>query len=142
MRAPNVRLSHSVIVRAPGLLPMLYSVSELAAAIGVVERTLRDWLAYGVPHHRDVEGRIWVNGREFANWVQSMRRPQRTRRMKDDQAYCLHCKKVVELIELQTRRVRGKLTNTRGTCSLCGRMIHRGGRLASDLKSLVASKGP
>ncbi len=41
---------------------MFYQVSELAEAIGAVERTLRDWLVLGAPHLRDEEhGRVWIS---------------------------------------------------------------------------------
>ena len=132
MRSPNIRLPHSVIVKSPGLLPMQYTVRELAEAVGAVERTLRDWLAQGAPHTRDTKGHTWINGREFAGWVAHLRKPKRERKLKDSQGYCLHCRQVVELLEPQTRQVRGKLTNTRGKCARCGSIIHRGGRLASD----------
>lgn len=59
MKTSNIKLPHSVIVKSPGLLPMFYQVSELAEAIGAVERTLRDWLVLGAPHLRDEEhGRV------------------------------------------------------------------------------------
>jgi hypothetical protein len=141
MPAPNVKLSHSVIVKSPGLLPMLYTVGELAHAIGAVERTLRDWLAGGAPHRRDTNGHIWIHGREFAKWVEGMRKPVRKRRLRDDQAYCMHCRAIVKLMEPETRHVRGKLTLTSGRCKVCGRMVHRGGRIASNPKPANPSRG-
>ena len=45
---------------------MLYTVSEMAAALGVPERTLRDWLEAGAPHDREQHARIWIHGRKFA----------------------------------------------------------------------------
>ena len=136
-----IRLPHSAITKAPGLLPMLYTVAELARAIGVIERTLRDWLAHGAPHIRDADGHVWVNGREFAAWIEGMRKPERKRRMNDNQAYCMHCRKAVDLIKPETRHVRGKLTNTRGTCPQCGRTVNRGGRLVSNPKPTIPSEG-
>ena len=129
----HLKLPHSVIVKSPGLLPMLYSVHELAQAVGVVERTLRDWLANGAPHLRDDRGHLWVHGREFALWVTSQQRQSaRKSKLKDNQAYCMHCRDVVEILEPKTEIVRGKLTHTRGNCNRCKRTIHRGGRLVSN----------
>ena len=42
------RLPHSVIVRAPGLLPMLYTPRELERELGVPARTIREWLDRGL----------------------------------------------------------------------------------------------
>lgn len=136
----HLKLPHSVIVKSPGLLPMLYSVRELARAVNVVERTLRDWLANGAPHLRDERGHLWVHGREFALWVASQRRPARRPRLKDNQAYCMHCRDVVEILEPKTQMLRGKLTHTSGTCNRCGGTVHRGGRVASNSVSIL-SKG-
>ncbi len=40
---------------------MLYTVSEIAAALAVPERTLRDWLEAGAPHDREQHARIWIH---------------------------------------------------------------------------------
>ncbi len=143
MRPSHIKLPHSVIVKSPGLLPMHYTVAELAEAVGAVERTLRDWLMHGAPYLRGTNGHIWINGREFAGWVVSQRNPARKQRLREDQAYCMHCKSVVDLLAPETRHVRGKLTHTRGKCGRCGRIVHRGGRVASNpAPSLPEGKGP
>jgi hypothetical protein len=142
MTASNVKLTHSVIVKSPGLLPMLYTVAELAHAIGAVDRTLRDWLAGGAPHLRDADGHIWISGREFAKWVASMCKSERKPRMKDNQAYCMHCRTAVQLIKPETRHMSGKLTLTSGRCSVCGGRVHRGGRMVSNPAApLLGKKG-
>jgi hypothetical protein len=56
----RVWLSHSAIVKSPGLLPMLYTVRELSEAIGVHDPTLRDWLLAGAPHFYDKKVHIWM----------------------------------------------------------------------------------
>ena len=133
MRSSNIKLPHSVIVKSSGLLPMHYTIRELADAIGAVERTLRDWLANGAPNLRDTKGQIWINGKEFAGWVTLMRKPNRKRKkLKDNEGYCMHCRQAVEMLQPKTRHVRGKLTTTRGICSCCGRTIHRGGRIPTN----------
>jgi len=132
MKPLNIKLPHSVIVKSPGLLPMQYTVRELAEAVGAAERTLRDWLARGAPHLRDSHGHLWINGKEFANWVAGRRKPKRERKLKDSEGYCMRCKQVVELLEAQTQQIRGKLTCTRGKCPRCGCTIYRGGRVTSN----------
>lgn len=123
-----MNLPHTAIVKAPGLLPMLYKVSEIADELKVPERTLRDWLSAGAPHHRDERNNLWVNGRLFADWVQSKRKQKKTTRLSDNQAYCLRCKQVVELAHAEIIPIKGKLIHIKGACPQCGCTINRGGR--------------
>jgi len=123
------KLPHAVIVKSPGLLPMLYTVRELAAELGLPERTLRDWLARGAPHQRDQQGHIWINGSLFSVWAQAQRKPKPSPKLADDQAYCLHCRAVVTLVSPQRLPVKGKLVHIKGKCSICGCTINRGSRV-------------
>lgn len=54
------RLPHSVVVRAPGLLPMLYTLSELTEELRVSRAVIRGWLKRGLAHERDSRGHILV----------------------------------------------------------------------------------
>jgi hypothetical protein len=128
----RIKLPHVVIVKSPGLLPMMYTVREIAAAIAIPERTLRDWLGNGAPHHPDPQGRIWIVGTEFALWVEENRKPKKDIKMSENQAYCLRCRLAVDLLSPNTRHIRGKLTLTTGQCPHCKSTIHRGGRLRSN----------
>ena len=65
----NCRISRNVLIKAPGLLPMLYTPREIAEDLDVPETTLRDWLNHGAPHSRDESNHIWIDGRDFAAWV-------------------------------------------------------------------------
>jgi len=124
----QVHLPHVVIVRARGLLPMLYTAAELAGDLGVPERTLRDWLAGGAPHRRD-DGRIWIHGREFAAWVQATRTTHHSRQrspMRPGEAYCFGCCKPV-LVVNPTQRDHGRHVVWVGTCPECEMKVSRGG---------------
>jgi len=123
-----MKLPHSVIVKAPGLLPMLYSVRELSGELGIPDRTLRDWLEAGAPHQRDELRHIWINGMSFGQWVQDQRKAKRTVKLLDTEAYCLRCRGVVDLISPEKRALRGKLVQIKGICPKCGCVINRGTR--------------
>ncbi len=123
--AHHLRLPHSVIVRAPGLLPMLYMPSELAQELGVTASTIREWLAQGAPHQRDARGYFWIDGRRFAAWVKAMRHSQLSQPLGDDEAYCLRCRQPVKLLASTTTQ-RGKHILLNGVCPTCGSSIHRG----------------
>ena len=144
----RIKLPHCVIVKSPGLLPMLYKVSELAADLHVPDRTLRDWLEMGAPCIKDGSNHIWINGREFADWVTSHRKPKRERRLTDTQAYCLRCNQVVEMVGPEVLPLKGKLVNIRGTCPNCGCVINRGNRIpelttrSGDQESKESSNDP
>src|ERR1043165_8953837 len=129
----HIRLPHSAIIKSPGLLPMLYTVSEIAAALGVPERTLRDWLEAGAPHDREQNARIWIHGRKFAPWMPGMGDPAKSRKLKNDEAYCMRCSRPVQMTNVSTKAMQGKLIMIRGTCPFCGCTINRGGGLPSRL---------
>lgn len=122
-----MKLPHRVIVTAPGLLPLLYKAGELARELGIPERTLRDWLEAGAPSQRDELNRIWINGKAFSHWVKQQRKPKRTVKLPDSQAYCLRCKMVIELQDSQRRKFKGRLVLISGICPSCGGSVFRGG---------------
>jgi Domain of unknown function (DUF5679) len=138
--AARIRLTHSVIVKAPGLLPMLYLPAELAGELGMPVRTLYDWLKAGAPHVQDEGGNLWIDGRAFAAWVAANRQqPAARAKLGEDQAYCLRCKQAVTLVDPRREQVKGKLVLIKGRCPRCGAGINRGGR--SDRASEL-SAGP
>ena len=126
--APSFRIPHNVIVRSPGLLPMLYKVSEIAEELDIPDRTLRDWLSKGAPHQRDSRGHIWINGKRFSSWVTSIRKKKRTLKLRDDEAFCFRCNEAVKLISPEIRHIKGNLILIKGVCINCGCTINRGGR--------------
>jgi hypothetical protein len=122
------RLPHAMVVCAPGLLPMLYTLSELEEELRAPARTMRDWLDRGMPHQRDARGRVWINGNQWATWVQTVRAARSKRpRLNLDEAYCFRCHKPTKLI-VSTMEPQGKPALLRGTCLDCGTAIHRGVR--------------
>ncbi len=118
-------LPHSVVVRAPGLLPMLYRPAELAVDLGVLDRVVREWLRRDLPHQRDERGHVWIDGREAAQWVNRIQRSRSTPKLADDEAYCLPCHGSVKLLN-PTRTQHGKQIVLHGCCPNCGTSIHRG----------------
>ena len=125
----RLKLPHSVIIKSPGLLTMLYKVSELAEELSIPERTLRDWLEMGAPHQRDSRNHIWIPGDEFAIWVKWQKKLNKSRKLGDGEAYCLRCKQSVKLIDPLEKFIIGKLIHIKGTCDRCGCTINRGGRI-------------
>ncbi len=119
-----LKIPHLAIVRAPGLLPMLYTPSELGNELGIPVRTLRDWVARDMPHERDNQDRIWINGRDFAAWVETVRLARLEPKLQADEAYCLRCRKPVKLTKPKSR-VEGKRRLLEGVCPECGGIIHR-----------------
>lgn len=125
-KSRRTKLPHTVIVKAPGLLPMLYTPREICEDLDIAESTLRDWLQTGVPHKRDNRNRIWINGESFASWVDEQRKPKTLSKLSEAEAYCLHCKKVSKLISPQIHPIKGNLVLIKGNCTICGNIINRG----------------
>ena len=126
VRNRRTKLPHKVIIKAPGLLPMLYTPREICDELDIAESTLRDWLQIDVPHQRDNRNRIWINGEEFARWVNNQRKPKVTNKLNEDEAYCLRCNQVSKLLSPQIQPIKGNLVLIKGTCSNCGAVINRG----------------
>jgi hypothetical protein len=125
---PRIRLSHAVIVKAPGLLPMLYTVRELADELSMPERTLRDWLLHGAPYTRDRLGHIWVNGQDFAAWVFGQRRKAPGGKLQPGEGYCMTCNRVVGMLQPTQRTSIGRLAYIKGVCPDCHGKVTRGTR--------------
>ena len=126
----RLRLTHRVIVRAPGLLPMLYRPKELAEELGMSSMTIADWVKNGLPHQRDGRGHLWINGEELAGWIAQVRQSRQSRprsRLGPNEGFCLRCRKAVELVN-PTAEVHGKRVLYRGSCPVCGGGVHRAGR--------------
>ena len=126
VRIHRTKLPHNVIIKAPGLLPMLYTPREICGELDIAESTLRDWLQIDVPHQRDNRNRIWINGEEFARWVNNQRKPKVTNKLNEDEAYCLRCNQVSKLLSPQIQPIKGNLVLIKGTCVNCGAVINRG----------------
>ena len=126
VRIHRTKLPHNVIIKAPGLLPMLYTPREICEELDIAESTLRDWLQIDVPHQRDNRNRIWINGEEFARWVNNQRKPKVTNKLNEDEAYCLRCNQVSKLLFPQIQPIKGNLVLIKGTCANCGAVINRG----------------
>ena len=126
VRNHRTKLPHNVIIKAPGLLPMLYTPREICEELDIAESTLRDWLQIDVPHQRDNRNRIWINGEEIAKWVNNQRKPKVTNKLNEDEAYCLRCNQVSKLLSPQIQPIKGNLVLIKGTCANCGAVINRG----------------
>jgi hypothetical protein len=125
---PHTKLPHAVIVRAPGLLPMLYTVRELAEELSMLERTLRDWLHHGAPHTRDRLGHIWVDGQAFMAWVVSQRKKSTRVKLQPGEGYCMNCNRIVMMVHPTHRPSYGKLVYIQGVCPNCNGKVSRGAR--------------
>ena len=121
------RLPHTVVVRAPGLLPMLYSPTELAEELHIPVHIVREWLNKGLLYRRDA---ATMSGLTVARWLPGwqqhvMARPYQP--LQPDEAFCVNCQRPVKL-ENPTRTPQGKHLRLSGTCPECGKSIHRGAR--------------
>jgi len=122
-RGKNLR--QLMIVRAPSLLPMLYSPRELEQELGVPSRTIREWIKKDLPYERDARGHLWINGIAFAVWVKQGHTAKPKPGLAQDEAYCFKCRRPVKLSHPQQLH-KAKLIVLRGTCPNCSRPIHRG----------------
>ena len=129
--ASPLKIPHLVIVKAPGLLPMQYTVRELSEELHIPDSTLRDWFLHGAPYSRDEYNHLWVNGQQFAAWIERQRKArkrQASRSLKAGEGFCLHCNQIILISDPIVQPFKGKLYHIKGKCPRCGGTINRGGR--------------
>jgi hypothetical protein len=115
----------SVVIRSTGLLDMLYKPSELSEQLGLPLRTIRTWAKLGMPHHRDSQNHLWINGTNFARWLQSFRTQRPRVKLAEDEAFCLRCRSRVKLLQ-PVVSYRTRPPRLSGLCPLCGGKVNRG----------------
>ena len=121
----KLKIPHDAIVRAPGLLPMMYKTRELADELGVDQKTITRWAQNGAPHERDGKGHIWIHGHLFASWIESQRKSRSRKVLLRDHGYCFGCHQIVKMEDIIERRS-AKLILLTGICPYCGRKVNRG----------------
>ena len=117
------RLSNSQKYRLQYLLEMEYSTTELAAEIGFSRRQIyRVYMKIpNFPHRRDRSGRIWINGKDFADWYHQTY-PKIS--LGPDETYCLTCRTGVEIMN-PTCVLKNSLVLQESFCPNCGRKLAR-----------------
>ena len=119
------RLPHSVIVKAPGLLPMYYTAKELVEELDVSYYVIKQWIDNGLPYHRDSRHHIMIDGRKLATWVTHQRQLAKGPRLEPDQGLCMRCKKPVRItnpVKCEDR----KRALLKGNCEFCDGVVCRG----------------
>jgi len=69
-----------------------------------------------------------------------MRAPKKPRKLRDDEAFCMRCNRVVQMTEISTKPMQGKLILIRGKCPNCGCTINRGGRIPTYSLNEITAK--
>lgn len=128
MRKPL--FTHSVIVKLVRLLDMLYMPEELADEIDVnVDTIYRCYLPAGCPHRRDDKNHIWINGVDFKGWVKDMLEKKKRARnnvpMPEGQAFCMRCKKRVDMLNPQVIYSARHNEMLQGRCAECNTKVNR-----------------
>jgi len=106
---------------------MKYKPSEISKEIECnVDTIYKSYLPFGCPHERDEHGQIWIVGTEFRDWVKKTLVKRKEHRMGKDQAYCMKCRKVIDVPDLKTVMTRNaRLEIVRGRCTECGTEVYR-----------------
>jgi hypothetical protein len=119
-------LSHSVIVKTPGLLPMLYRAREIGEELEISTTIIHGWIKNGLPYSRDSRGHIWINGQELAVWIRKQNAKPKKGKMKPQEAYCMRCRRIVQIENPHIGNIYGKKAILSGNCPSCAGRINRG----------------
>lgn len=125
---PKIRIPHSAIVRAAGLLPMYYSTGELSAELDVPRKTIIQWIKNGLPHTRDKQNHIWVVGKDCEIWIERMRKASLKKTpLADEEAFCFRCRKSVVIQDRHIQSFQGRYLLS-GKCPECSCRVNKGVR--------------
>lgn len=92
-------ISRDVSRRLMRLLDMEYRPSEIANELAVNVKTVYAWLNEGAPCRQDKKKRYWIHGLSFVEWAWNVGRKKQSDNkppMKESEAYCFTCRRVVE----------------------------------------------
>ena len=122
------RVSRAFVKRLQRLLDMEYRPGEIAEELEITTETIyKSYIPAGLPHRREANGRIWINGDAFSAWVHAALEKgaryasQRRTPIGPNQAFCLSCRQVRDFARI-TRRVpqsAGRIF-VHGVCKVCG----------------------
>lgn len=120
----TIKLTQPQRARLARLLHMEYTPRELARELECSPRQIQRAIAAGCPH-RAINTRCWVVGDDFAAWyverITTQKRP-----LRQDQAYCLHCRIPVPLGDVvHIAPVREGVERLSSVCPQCSSSIHR-----------------
>lgn len=119
-----IKLTQPQRARLARLLHMEYTPSELAREIECSPRQIHHAVESGCPH-RVSGNRTWIVGDAFAAWYID-RAAKRKRPLRQDQAFCLHCRAPAPLgDDVVVTPSREGVERVSGTCPRCGNSIHR-----------------
>lgn len=115
-------------------LDMMYKPAEIADELGVTRDTVvRSYIPAGCPHVKDATGHTWINGKEFAKWaseitqarLESYDNESNREKLKENQAYCMHCRQRVEFTATSQKDVKRWTVMVLGTCNICGGKVNK-----------------
>jgi len=112
------KIPHAAIVRAPGLLPMLYKISEVTEELQVSEDQIRYWMSEGLPTEQDDTGHLWIDGEALQAWIRALRAKRKERTLGEGQAFCFKCDRAVEFRSLAQNRYGNQVLQS-GLCPHC-----------------------
>lgn len=116
------RMNGSQRNKVKSLFNMLYTPKELSEEIGIsLDQIYRAYIPIGCPHSKDRRGRILINGIEFKVWYEET---YKKRTLDKNQAYCVSCKYVIEMINPEQKRI-GNIIYYLATCPNCGKSTAR-----------------
>lgn len=121
---------HAQIVKLARLMDMLYTPAEIAEEIDVsVDTVKRSYVKAGLPVTKDATGHTWIHGLTFRSWAEKLnaerKKPARPK-LREDQAYCLKCNKVIDNFKPVTiKPVNRCIELLQGPCPTCGRVVNK-----------------
>lgn len=126
-------------IKLSRLMNMRYRPAELAEELGVnVDTVYRSWIPAGAPCVRDNTRSYWIVGTEFAQWAQQEYERNQANKtgLAENEAWCMHCCRPAQIIDLSIRRINRHLAMKQGLCAFCGGKVNK----AISVKALEGGK--
>lgn len=106
------------------LLHMEYTPTELAQEIGCPQSAIKRAMDAGCPVRQ--EGKYtYIVGDAFARWYKSLPKKPKAHLKNPDDAYCLRCRKVQRMTDVELLPNSTGVLLAQGICAVCGATINR-----------------